>query len=125
MKLSRVKMLALAGLFLSPAISWAAPGDGLYGTDHDFASGLGAQTTGNSIQVFGLTPATGQFPLWTQFDFKVKYTKRPYFLLPDDKIAVKSGLTYYKPDGTGVPFVYAEEWRRFTSTWRQKRRSRR
>ncbi|NDP41190.1 MAG: hypothetical protein GZ089_00485 [Aromatoleum sp.] len=46
MKLSRVKMLALAALFLSPAIAWAAPGDGLLGTDHDFASGLGAQTAG-------------------------------------------------------------------------------
>lgn len=45
MKLSRLKMgLGLAVLAFAPAISLAAPGDGLLGTAHDFAS-----TSGNGI----------------------------------------------------------------------------
>ncbi len=54
MKLSRVKMLALAALFLSPAIAWAGPGDGLLGTDHDFASGTGLVTAGGIGAPVGL-----------------------------------------------------------------------
>ena len=65
MKLFRVKMLALATLFLAPTIAWAAAGDGLLGTDHDFASGLGAQTAAQTVGLctFCHTPHKAQSTL--------------------------------------------------------------
>ncbi|MBP3956473.1 hypothetical protein J8F10_14425 [Gemmata sp. G18] len=79
--------------------------------------GVGQQFPGTSVQVFGLPPVTDQFPLYAQYDYKVRFAKRPYFLLPNEKINVTNG-TYFKPDGTSVSYLYADEWRRFTSTTR-------
>lgn len=81
-------------------------------------TGAGTQLVGNATQVFGLTPMVTQFPHWTQYQARVRFTKRPYFLLSDEKINLVSGSTYYKPDGTDVPYYYADEWRRFCTTTR-------
>lgn len=87
--------------------------------------GVGQSTSGSAVRVFGLDPVNGQgfplgqFPHFTQYDYRVKFVKRPYFLLPDSKIEVRSGLYYYPPDGSsGLLIFYADEWRRFTSTTR-------
>ncbi len=77
--------------------------------------GIGQHVNGTALSVFGLAPITAQFPHYTKYLYKVKFTKRPYFLLPNEKIGTYNG-TYFKPDGTSVSFVYADEWRRFTNT---------
>lgn len=66
MKLSRLKMgLGVAVLALSPTIAFAAPGDGLLGTDHDFASGGGALTASAPVGLctFCHTPHKAQSTL--------------------------------------------------------------
>lgn len=78
-------------------------------------SGIGDQHTGTAVQVNGLDPVKTLFAHWTAYDYRVKFTKRPYFLMPDEKIQVRSGMTYYPPDGAGgLLFYHADEWRRFT-----------
>ncbi|AMV25522.1 hypothetical protein VT84_14080 [Gemmata sp. SH-PL17] len=79
--------------------------------------GIGNQTNGASVSIFGLPPVTAQFPHYTAYDYRVKFTKRPYFLLPDSKVAVKSA-TYYDANGASSSIVYAEEWTRFCTTTR-------
>lgn len=81
--------------------------------------GSGRHELGISTAVYGLDPVTEEFPLFKQYDYRVEFTKRPYFLLPDEKIELKNEI-YYPPDGSsGVQIYYAEEWRRFTSTTRE------
>ncbi len=80
--------------------------------------GVGQHTAGQSIQVLGLPSATTEFPHWTAYDFRVRYEKRPYFLLPDEKIGVYT-TPYAKPDGSVYTVYYANEWRRFT-VWSSK-----
>lgn len=66
MKLSRLKiMLGVAVLALSPAISFAAPGDGIAGTDHDFATTGGANASATPVGVctFCHTPHKAQSTL--------------------------------------------------------------
>lgn len=75
-------------------------------------TGTGTQVSGDSLQVLGLPPITDQFNHYTAYDYTVEMRRRPYFLLPDNLIN-RPKRTYYKPDGTGVDYYYAEEWNRY------------
>lgn len=79
-------------------------------------TGAGKQYTADAIQIDGLRLITEQYPTFHTYQYKVKFSKRPYFLLPNDRISIYSN-TYYPPDGgPGVEYQYADEWRRFTVT---------
>ena len=64
MKSSRLK-IGLAVLVFAPAVAFAAPGDGLIGSDHDFASGTGSHTASQTVGLctFCHTPHKSQSTL--------------------------------------------------------------
>jgi hypothetical protein len=53
-----LKMVAAAVVALAPLVSWGAPGDGIAGTAHDFASGAGNGIVSN---LGGSAPGVGLF----------------------------------------------------------------
>lgn len=76
-------------------------------------------TAANAVTAGTLNPVTATFPNALAYRARVKFVKRPYFLLPNDRIAVNRD-TYYPPDGsTGVPIYYAEEYRRYCKVTRK------
>lgn len=74
----------------------------------------------NATTVFGLTPMKTSYPNALAYRARVKFSKRPYFLLPDEKIELERRV-YYNPDGSEVPVYCAQEWRRFTRVNRKPR----
>lgn len=81
--------------------------------------GIGTVTAEDSVEILGLPETSFQFPHCEQYEAKVTYSKRPYFLLADDDVATPTRL-YYPPDGSAPrTFTCAEEWTRFTQITRQ------
>lgn len=81
--------------------------------------GKGVVVPEDSVEILGLLPVTDPFPTYEQYEAKVEYTKRPYFLLANEDVALKNDLNYWPADGSSYgPFWYTEEWTRFTQTTR-------
>lgn len=81
--------------------------------------GKGTNTAADSTEILGLPETSFTFPNWEQYEAKVEYTKRPYFLLANEDVAVKADLDYWPVNGSSYgPIIYAEEWTRFTQTTR-------
>jgi hypothetical protein len=59
-------------------------------------------------------PVDDSYGLWGTYDCRVNFMPAPYALLSDDKITMTAATWYERGDSTARPFVFADEWLRFT-----------